>query len=167
VTGIAVACLALAGCYSPSLRDCTLSCGSPDDCAAGQVCGADGWCAAPAVAGRCPGLVDAGPRDAGPADASPDAAMTILLRVQIDGKGSILVDGHGSCSSQGAQHGDCTFTVAARVALTAYAVAIPLGNTFTGWTSATCKDAPATCTFTPMVATTIVAKFQQPSGPNK
>lgn len=43
----------LAGCYAPSVRDCTVRCASRDDCASGQICGADGLCAAPEIAGRC------------------------------------------------------------------------------------------------------------------
>jgi len=42
-----------AGCYSPELRDCAVSCASPDDCAPGQVCGSDAYCAAPEIAGTC------------------------------------------------------------------------------------------------------------------
>ena len=38
----------LVGCYSPSVRDCTVSCANPGDCAGGQVCTSDGWCAAAA-----------------------------------------------------------------------------------------------------------------------
>lgn len=50
---IIVAVVLGAGCYSPSLRDCTVTCAAASDCGGGQICGADGYCAAPSVAGRC------------------------------------------------------------------------------------------------------------------
>ncbi|HSN28352.1 MAG TPA: hypothetical protein VLT45_18835, partial [Kofleriaceae bacterium] len=40
----------LAGCYSPDLRDCTVSCASSADCAGAQVCNASHLCAAQDVA---------------------------------------------------------------------------------------------------------------------
>ncbi|MBA3502412.1 MAG: hypothetical protein H0T65_18755, partial [Deltaproteobacteria bacterium] len=45
---LVLACLV--GCYSPSVRDCTVSCANPNDCAGDQVCTTDGWCAAPETA---------------------------------------------------------------------------------------------------------------------
>ena len=44
---IALVLVCLVGCYSPSVRDCTVSCGGPGDCTGGQVCSTEGWCAAP------------------------------------------------------------------------------------------------------------------------
>ena len=164
--GAAIA--AIAGCYSPSLRDCTVSCGSASDCASGQVCGSDGMCAAPAMAGRCAMLVDAGgapphgdagpPRDAG-ADAPPDAAGTIRLTVQVTGHGSVVVAGVGTCSSMDPQKGNCAYDVTIGVALTAQAMPIDPGDVFSMWTSMTCAGQGARCVFTPVAATTVTARF--------
>jgi len=164
LAGIAAAGLVLAGCYSPSLRDCTVSCGSAGDCATGQVCGADGMCASPAVAGRC-ALVDAGAldgparHDAGPPDAPPDAARTVRLTVQIMGKGSVTIPGTGGCSSQDPDKGNCVYDVVAGVPLTAQAVPITPTDAFAMWTSMTCVGQGALCQFTPVLATVIAARF--------
>jgi hypothetical protein len=161
--GAAIA--ALAGCYSPSLRDCTVSCGSASDCASGQVCGGDGMCASPAMAGRCAMLADAGardgaapPRDAG-ADAPPDAAETVRLTVQVTGKGSVVVSGVGTCSSMDPQKGNCPYDVAPGVPLTAQAMQIDPGDVFSMWSSMTCTGQGARCVFTPVAATTVTARF--------
>jgi hypothetical protein len=164
----AAALVALAGCYAPSLRDCTVSCAAQQDCAGGQVCGSDGMCASPEVAGHC---VSASPdagleRDAGmPADAAaPDAPATVSLRVQVAGKGSISVDGHGVCSSQDPNHGDCTYDVELRVAQRVRALPIQPDQVFGRWTSPTCSGQGAICTFTPTAATNIAASFVKAAG---
>jgi hypothetical protein len=61
------AVLALGGCYSPSLRDCTVACSSPADCGGDQTCN-DGWCAGPAAS--CAGVLPDGQSQA---DGMPDA----------------------------------------------------------------------------------------------
>jgi hypothetical protein len=48
-----LALLLLTGCYSPSLRDCTVVCEQSTDCGTGQICTA-GHCAAPGVS--CDGM---------------------------------------------------------------------------------------------------------------
>jgi hypothetical protein len=173
LAGLAAAAgLALAGCYSPSLRDCTVSCASAGDCATGQVCGADGMCASPAVAGRCGALVDAGSRDAPPphADAAPprdaaidaappDAARTVRLTVQVMGKGSVAVEGAGTCSSLEPDKGHCMYDVAAGVPLTAQAMATDPDDAFSMWSSIPCAGQGASCLFTPAAATAITARF--------
>jgi hypothetical protein len=163
----AAALAALAGCYAPSLRDCTVSCASQRDCAGGQVCGSDGLCAAAELAGRCASaMLDAGPdRDAGLLhDAGPttDASVMISLRVVVTGKGSIVVDGNTVCSSLDPQHGDCTYDIAPHVAHNAHAVSIQLDQVFGGWTSVACSGQGATCVFTPVAAISIAAKFVHP-----
>jgi hypothetical protein len=170
LAGIAAAAgVALAGCYSPSLRDCTVSCSSTSDCATGQLCGADGMCASPAIAGRC-GAVDAGhgdaalPRDAAadatlPPDASPDAGRTVRLTVQIMGKGSVVLDGAGTCTSLDPDKGNCMYEVAAGVPLTAQATPITGTDPFAMWGSITCGGQGARCLFTPIAPTTITARF--------
>jgi len=165
LAGLAVGALVLAGCYAPSIRDCTVSCASPSDCAAGQVCGADGMCVAPDRAGRCE-TIDAGERrdaalDADPArlDAGGDAATTAIVHVQVMGKGSIAVDGIAVCSTTGTQRGDCTYSVAIGAPLTVQAIEVQLDEVFQMWTSMTCSGQGRRCTFTPLAATTISARF--------
>jgi hypothetical protein len=152
----------LAACYQPSLRDCTVSCASPGDCAHGQVCGADGMCAAPGIAGHCMTAPDAGqpPRDAA-VDARPDTTPTVRLTVLVMGKGSVVLDGTTTCSSLDPQHGNCSYDVEPGIAITAQATAIQSDQIFVRWTSETCSDASARCTFTPDGATTISARFEK------
>jgi hypothetical protein len=160
ILGVVAALAALAGCYAPALRDCTVSCELPSDCASGQVCGDDGMCAAPERAGKCVGAPDAAP----PADAAPDAAMpdapaTVSLHVTVGGKGSIVVDGRGTCSSLDPQKGNCTYDVTLGVQQRVRAVSIDPAQLFMGWTSPTCSGANAICTFVPTVATSVSARF--------
>jgi hypothetical protein len=174
---VVAALVVLAGCYAPSLRDCAVSCAGPADCAPAQVCGDDGLCAAPEVAGHCAMTsVDAGrmpdaapplPRDAAPPRdsappvdaAEPDAPLVVKLHVQIEGKGSVVVDGRGTCSSTDPSHGNCMYDIALGVAQRVQATEIDPMQSFLGWTSITCAGQGPTCTFTPPVAVTIVAKF--------
>jgi hypothetical protein len=142
---------ALAGCYAPAVRDCTVSCASRDDCVRGQLCGSDGYCAAPQMAGRCGGIV----ADAG----LPDAAPLVSLRVQVTGRGNVIVEGRGTCSSLDPQHGDCTYDIPLHVTQRVDAVAIQQDHAFLGWTSMTCNGEGASCTFTMGAATNIAAKF--------
>jgi hypothetical protein len=172
-SSLAIACLAL-GCYAPAVRDCTVSCSSAGDCAAGQVCGADRMCAVPAVAGQCARIApdggvdarvddapldDARPAiDAAPADAPPrDAGPSVRLTVQIAGKGSVAIDGVGTCSSDDGPKG-CGYDVAAGAPLTLHAT--PLGgDQFAMWTSLACAGQGVRCTLTPVVPTTVSARF--------
>lgn len=155
----AAALVALAGCYSPAVRDCTVSCSSPNDCAGGQICGDDGLCAAPEVAGRCKSVSpDAGPRHGDAA--SSDSAAFVSLHVQVSGKGSVVVVGRGTCSSQDPQHGDCNYEIEYNVAQSVRAIPIQPDHVFSEWTSVTCNGQDASCMFTPVAATIIVAKFE-------
>jgi hypothetical protein len=177
VAALAIACLG-PGCYAPAVRDCTVSCGSAGDCATGQVCGADGMCASPAAAGQCARLApDAGipdapaapGRDAGaPIDAPPDApprdaGPSVRLTVQIAGKGSVAIDGVGTCSSQDPPK-PCGFDVAAAAQLTLQAAGLD-GDQFAMWTSLACAGQGARCTLTPIVPTTVSARFAKGAGP--
>jgi hypothetical protein len=47
VGGLLTYLVAVAGCYNPALRDCTVACSTPTDCTGGQVCRGDGFCAMP------------------------------------------------------------------------------------------------------------------------
>ncbi len=74
---VVVACVA--GCYSPQFHDCTTQCSHSSDCVNGQVCGEDGWCAEPSIAGHCEQRVaanDAARSDGSRgSDAPPDADL--------------------------------------------------------------------------------------------
>jgi hypothetical protein len=163
----AAAACALAACYSPSLRDCTVSCAGSGDCAPDQVCGEDGMCAAPDMAGRC-AMESADPpmpmpRDAAVVDsAAADAAPVVRLRVQVDGKGSVTIEGQGTCGSQDPGHGTCMYDIPVGVAQRLQAIAIVPDEPFTAWTSIICGGQGPMCTFTPLVATAVVAKFSHP-----
>ncbi|HSR95988.1 MAG TPA: hypothetical protein VLM79_02905 [Kofleriaceae bacterium] len=168
-TGSAALAL-LAGCYSPSLRDCTVACAGPGDCAPDQVCGPDGMCASPEMAGRCAMETDAGgmpmpmpmpePSDAGLPDApAPDATPLVRLRVQVDGKGSVILENRGTCSSMDPSHGNCMYDIPVGVAQHVQAMAIGPDDEFTGWTSFVCAGQGPMCSFTPLAATAVTAKF--------
>ena len=109
ILAAAVAALVLAGCYTPALRDCTVSCDAPGDCASGQVCGSDGMCAAPASPAtarwsrptRGPMRRRRPARCRGGIDARPDAMPSVRLTVQIMGKGSVVLGGATTCSADG------------------------------------------------------------------
>jgi hypothetical protein len=143
----------LGGCYDPSLRNCTVTCEGPGDCARGQVCGSDGLCAAPDVAGHCV-LADA----AVAIDAPP--VVTVKLHLHIEGKGIVTV-GSSACSDAGPTHGDCVIDVPRNVPATL--VAMSDGDPFQMWTSLVCAAQGPTCTFTPILPTTDVsARFKKP-----
>ena len=82
---VVAACLsALPACYSPELADCAVACTAAEDCAPGQRCGADGWCAGDAKADRCDG------------SQAPDGGAlpgsTLELRLTIAGRGQVELD---------------------------------------------------------------------------
>ena len=167
----------LAGCYSPELRDCVIACARHTDCVPGQVCGDDGRCAAPELAGTCgtsaiipdagvgadaamPGpdaSPDASTPDAPPdAPPPPDAPTTITLTVMMSGQGSITVSGVGTC---GVSIAPCSYQVMPGVSH--MFTATPAGEwSFDRWQSTACAGQDATCTYTPNVATTVHAKFR-------
>lgn len=161
-----------AGCYEPELRDCTLTCNAASDCADGQVCGTDGFCAAPGIAGQCsqmPGAAGSADRDAGMTDAKmadaahdvpPDAATHVPLMISIDGKGRVTV-GTETCDESGPQNGSCTFMVPIYAPVTVSATAYS-GWRFDRWTTPACAIVPiSTCTFTPTTATPVGVKFRK------
>ncbi len=159
--GVIGAALALASCYSPSLRDCTVSCTAATDCANGQVCGSDHRCAAPAVSCSADAAVDASPRDAA-VDAlppPPDSSPFVTLHVHVDGSGLVSVLAVGACDSMGPTHGDCMYDVIAGVPLELDATP-HAGFDFDSWSGGPCDQADASCTFTPTTNVDLHARFK-------
>lgn len=168
---------ALAGCYQPSVRDCTVSCNAQSDCANGQTCGLDHFCVAPnrsctpfADANTDVGNAPDAPRwDAAPADAPqpdavtattpdaamPDAGLTIGLHIHIDGHGRVSVAGGSTCHMH-----DCTYNIPVGVPVTLHALP-DQDQRFDRWTTLACAGQGATCMLTPFVATTVGAKFRK------
>jgi hypothetical protein len=107
------AVLVAASCYSPDLRDCTVTCAAATDCASGQVCNG-GLCSGPSVQCAMLATPDAAippppPNDAAMVqpDAKPDAAPPMIpIHVHIDGVGHVTLDGGGDCNSP-KDHADC------------------------------------------------------------
>ncbi len=142
---LAVAAAVLAGCYAPDARDCTVSCGASSQCLSGQVCGSDGFCAAPQVAGHC-----------SPIDAAP---QEVDLTITIAGSGRVTVETVGTCDDS-APHHACTFRVAASTPRTLDAIAKDEDHPFVSWSEG-CAGSSATCTLVPVTSPTQVgAKFQ-------
>ena len=174
ILGRAVALsIVVSACYSPDLRDCTVSCTAAGDCASGQVCGAAGFCAAPdvscSVSDAGVPVRDAADRDAAAIvvvdaapDAPPDAPTTSTLHVHIDGQGSVTVTGVGTCAAGPPQQGDCNFSVLPNLPLIASASPYPDWR-FDKWTSATCAmESSQTCTFAAHGGTTnLTLKFRK------
>ena len=130
----------LSGCYSPEVRDCTVSCSSADECAGGQVCNAMGYCADEGI--TCGNSA---------VDAGDDRVM---LHVQVMGRGRVDVVGASSCG--GAGPSDCMIPVMkGRVTLNA----VEIGNEFDRWTSG-CTSGSTTCSVTVDRAITVGAKFK-------
>lgn len=176
----ALGVVALTGCYEPQLRDCAVTCVADADCSPSQVCGSDGMCASPSLAGRCPrhaGSTFDGSLDAESAvdatvvaDAAPDAAppvdapvpTTVLLRIVIRGRGRVDVSGTSLTCSETSPNHTCTFMVESGDPRTL--VAVPDANThFEKW-GMSCSGTVASCTLTPVAPlTSVEAKFKNGS----
>jgi hypothetical protein len=139
---------ALSACYSPDLRDCTVTCASVGDCARGQVCGVDRLCAAPAIANQCRRLVamdDAGGHDTGSiAPPAPDAGH-VLVHITIHGGGTVVADGAVACTSLDAKASSCDLDALAGVTLMLEAAP---STSFDHWDGA-CTGPLASCALTP------------------
>jgi hypothetical protein len=144
----ALLCLALAGCYAPEARDCTLSCSAAKDCVNGQVCGADHFCAAPGVAGHC-SMTDAGPP---PIDAPTEHDIT--LTISIMGNGAVAVDGFAACTMD-----MCMVKLPIGVARTLTAQQTKPDKQFQMWMDG-CSGAMPTCTVTPTADLHVGARFE-------
>jgi hypothetical protein len=108
----AIACAVLthiAGCYDPSVRDCSIECASAKECAGGQVCSSDGFCVAPSYRGRCrhgEAPVDATSLQVDADGASPDAGGAVALCEQGCANGTC--DALGVCVLDCSVSGSCT-----------------------------------------------------------
>jgi hypothetical protein len=147
---VVVACST--SCYDPELRDCTLRCGRPHDCADGQVCGADGFCASPERAGRCAGSPPDAAVDARPDARQRDAPDEVALHVIVMGGGLVTLDGGDSCDN------DCILIARAGSLVTLRALP-GTKQEFSSWTSGPCVGQSDTCVFIPWVAVTIGVRF--------
>lgn len=154
--------LTLAGCYSPDLADCTVTCASAADCGGDQVCTA-GVCAREGVSCMvaAPGvdavaMIDP---DAGiEPDAAPDAPPpppTTTLRVKIRDKGRVTPSGMTACTQ-----GECTYTVEVGQTITLTANA-DLGYRFEKWEEACTGHPLAVCTITVDAETRVTGKFKK------
>lgn len=124
-SAVLAALVAVSACYDPQLEDCTITCVAGDACADGQVCGVDGFCAAPAVAGTC-------------------VAPAATLRIQIARKGQVVVaEPPFVCTLTSGGGAACTTPIARAGWLELTAVATD--RAFDRWTSASCSGQPATC----------------------
>jgi len=137
---------ALAGCYEPELRDCTVTCSGSDECADGQICGSDGMCAVPEAAGHC-------------TDGSGAPTPHASLRVTIDGHGSVLVTGHPACVSDEDSHDPCNYSLAAGATIDLRAQALDEDKPFDHW-SGDCAGQSATCTVVAASGLSVGAKFK-------
>jgi hypothetical protein len=161
--GLGLGLAALAACYRPEARDCTVSCQGADDCLSGQVCGSDGWCAAPDVAGGCGAALDAAVPDGAapdgetPVDGVPPDAAGAELHVVVSGRGKVVIEPLSvECEGIGGAPGDCTFPAAPGTEVTLLPVDTHPQDTFAGWTTANCESSPGTCVVTVEAPVTLV-----------
>lgn len=141
-----------------------VTCNAVADCAPGQVCGDDGFCASEDIAGRCASI--AAPSDAGvdgkTADARPDAppvaTNTVTLTVRIDGRGNIVIPTIGTCDG-GSGQTVCPFVVPKNVPLTLQAV--PKNNwRFDRWDDACVGSPTDSCALVPTGNLSARARFE-------
>lgn len=173
---VAAALVVVAGCYSPDLRDCTVSCASSADCAGAQVCSRDHFCAAAGTTCASGQPVDAqlGEGDAAvDARDGHDAGIPIDARVPVDAAPPIdapppavdlhlHVDGHGSLTFvAGSCSMDCDYQVI--VGVPVQIVAAPANREqLDRWTQGPCTGSQnTTCTVTPTAPLTVAARFKK------
>jgi hypothetical protein len=135
--------LSLVGCYSPELRDCTVTCTAPDECADDQICAA-GLCRSPDT--TC---------GAGSGTSTPPPK--VALRVDVNGEGMVVVDGIGTCASE--EHDACTWMISVGVQVRLDARSLDDGE-FERWTTENCANQDASCVLTATTATSVGAKFE-------
>ena len=168
------AVIVFGACYDPSLRECTVSCASADDCAPDQVCGSDGLCASAAHAGHCAALAlpDASPdgrddhTDASdgdpPADARvdarvdaapPDAPQLGAIHVAITGRGRVLLSATDYCESPNANGIACDLA-APQGPQTLHQMTTHAGDKFKAWSGA-CTGTGGDCHVFVVIGTTV------------
>jgi hypothetical protein len=146
--------LAVAGCYSPDVRDCALPCATSADCAQDQICGSDKMCTSSAVSCESANSdVDAG-AGGGAIDAMPSPPGMVPVTVTITGTGNVMIGGVNCMSTS------CTVQLAQGMPAMAMAMA-KNGDMFTSWTSTVCAGQPMNCMFTPTGATEIAVLFSK------
>ena len=152
----------LAGCYSPELADCTVACGTDNDCGTGQSCVA-GMCASEGV--TCSGSPgeDAAvtPEDAPMPDPDAPPAEQGVLRIKIGDQGVVHVPGHEPCDSMVAP--ECMYIIERGTPITLDAEPHP-NRFFEKWeeTPQCMGISDPTCTVTPMgFETRVTAKFKK------
>lgn len=172
-TAVAVlAAVAVSACYQPTLVDCTITCASSGECASGQVCGDDGFCARPEIAGSCAtlGMIDAAqgaipdaretadarrPPDARP-DARPDAMPPGVLRIAITGRGKVTANpGDHTCNAPDDGGATCSYAITVGTVMSLDAKA-GKDRRFVGWTTPVCAGQDDPCTLVIATGTTIV-----------
>ncbi len=168
-----VATATVAGCYQPDLRDCTVTCAGPGECAHGQVCGDDGYCASADVAGSCAthGLPDAhraaDARPAPDARLAPDAMQVAAsLHVTIKARGEVVVAPVGvTCEAVDDKGASCMYDVFVGEAVTLTEMTTHGGDTFMGWMHPGCTGTVTTCPVSCAPGTTTVgATFKAGGG---
>lgn len=111
--GLVLGVVFIAGCYNPRLRDCTVQCSGPSDCAGDQVC-ADGWCTSAGVTGRCHPTAEAADAPGIPIDTPDNTACLAACTNGTCDRGVCVID----CSTPFSCRLDvlCPGTVPCRVA---------------------------------------------------
>lgn len=157
-----------AGCYSPDLRDCTVSCASSADCAGSQLCNANHLCAAKDVS--CATMTTA-PHDAASIDndapVQRDAAIMIDAgRPPIDAPAPVIVhlhvDGHGQLTTGTTTcMSDCDVSVTRGTPMNVLAQGLG-DQVFKGWTQGPCVGSQVpSCALAPTTNVTVGARFHK------
>jgi hypothetical protein len=162
----AIGPIAIAGCYSPSLDECTVACAGSADCGPGQQCGGDGWCASPQRSGRCAQLVNPDAEivtshDARIADAT-DAMQDptdVELRIRIQGSGHVLVAGYGTCMPTEADA--CTYRIASGTSIQLEAQPDGERWRFASWKDGRCNPDVQLCWIVMMTDASETAVFKK------
>jgi hypothetical protein len=133
---VVAAAVLLAGCYSPQLAPCTVTCGSDSPCPADLTCGADSYCHADNDDSTCHAILTVDVSGDGLVSSSPDGIECTPFQT--------------TCSME--------FTGGTSITLTASAFSDAM---FTGWSGDACAGSTSgTCTFELDISMTLSATFQ-------
>jgi hypothetical protein len=157
----AILALLVGGCYSPDLRDCTVSCSGSDSCGSGEICGSDGYCASPEVAGTCANEMGSGSNP----DTVDAATMTAMVNIHImvtgDGAVSLNNSLQMTCDHGGSANGDCMYAVASHSTAALLAVITSGSHPFMSWMGMECMGSTSQqCQFTADTDVTVMAMFK-------